>query len=425
MDQSNIDSAPTRLEDKNIFGIVLFVAIGIFATTLPQPQVLGKIPLQNLLKNELHVSRSEMAFFFLVCGLFWYIKPLAGILTDAFPIFGTRRRHYALISAVLAAGSWIALIFAPHKYGALLLAAVIVNLFMVMLSTVVGAVLVEIGHSTGSVGRLTAVRQTVSNVCTLIQGPLGGILATGALAWACGANALLLLPMVPVTYFLLKEQKAAGSRADSISNAKRQLSILSRSSTFWWALVFITLFYFAPGFSTLLYYRQNDVLKLNQPTIGLLTSLGGLGGIIGAVAYGFISRRFSLRALLVFGIITAAVTTFMYLAYDSFTLATVIDFSNGLFFGFAEVAFIDLAARATPKGCEGLGYSLILSFRNFALFGADFLGSKLADEQHWSWASMVILNGVTTGIVIVLLPLIPKATLMSRDQEKMAHVDAA
>ena len=34
----------------------------------------------------------------------------------------------------------------------------------------------------------------------------------------------------------------------------------------------------------------------------------------------------------------------------------------------------------TPKGCEGLGYSLMLSIRNVALFGADIVGSHLADH---------------------------------------------
>ncbi len=425
MDQPVTETPPSRVESKNISLIVLFVALGIFATTLPQPQVLGKIPLQNLLKSELHVSRTEMSGFFLICGLFWYLKPIAGILTDAFPLFKTRRRHYALFSACLAAVSWIGLAFAPHTYSALLIACVVVNLFMVMMSTVVGAVLVEIGQATGSVGRLTAVRQFSSNLAALIQGPLGGWLATGTLALACGVNSAFLLSIVPATYFLLKEKPVASKPIESLMNAKRQIGIVGKSPTFWWALVFITLFYFAPGFSTLLYFRQNDVLKLDQPHIGYLTSIGGLGGILGAVTYGFVARRFTLKTLLIFSVITACLATFLYLGYSGYTQAMVIDFSNGLFFGFAEVSFIDLAARATPVGCEGLGYSLILSFRNLALFGADFLGSLLADQKHWPWESMVVLNGVTTGLVIFLLPFIPKITMASRDRAIMAHADAA
>ena len=47
-----------------------------------------------------------------------------------------------------------------------------------------------------------------------------------------------------------------------------------------------------------------------------------------------------------------AAGTLLFLFYSSWTRAVPIESQNGLFFGFAEVALIDLAARATPKGCE-------------------------------------------------------------------------
>jgi hypothetical protein len=64
--------------------------------------------------------------------------------------------------------------FLPHTYGSLLLGAMVVNLFMVMASTVTGAFLVEAGQRMGATGRLSALRMFVYNFCTLIQGPLGG-----------------------------------------------------------------------------------------------------------------------------------------------------------------------------------------------------------------------------------------------------------
>src|SRR6476646_7536568 len=140
-------SLRTKVESRNLFRLGLIIVFGIFATTLPQPQVLGKLPLQFLLKNEVGVTREQMAAFFFWCGLAWYLKPFAGILTDAFPLFRTRRRHYLLISSVLASASWIGMTFVPHKYGTLLWGALIVNLFMVMASTVTGAFLVEAGQS--------------------------------------------------------------------------------------------------------------------------------------------------------------------------------------------------------------------------------------------------------------------------------------
>src|SRR6202140_434659 len=150
----------TNVDNRNLLPLGLIIVFGIFASTMPQPQALGKLPLQFLLKNEVHVTREQMAAFFFWCGLAWYLKPLAGILTDAFPLFRTRRRHYLLISSVLASASWIGMTFVAHRYGALLWGAMIVNLFMVMASTVIGAFLVEAGQRLGATGRLTALRMS-------------------------------------------------------------------------------------------------------------------------------------------------------------------------------------------------------------------------------------------------------------------------
>ncbi len=79
--------------------------------------------------------------------------------------------------------------FVPHRYGALLWGAMIVNLFMVMASTVIGAFLVEAGQNLCATGRLTALRLSVDNLCGLVVGPLGGLLASVGFIWTTGANA--------------------------------------------------------------------------------------------------------------------------------------------------------------------------------------------------------------------------------------------
>jgi hypothetical protein len=68
----------------------------------------------------LHASKWQHSF----SGTGLYLKPFAGILTDALPFFGTRRRHYLLFSSVLTALSWIGMSFFPHTYGALLCGAI-------------------------------------------------------------------------------------------------------------------------------------------------------------------------------------------------------------------------------------------------------------------------------------------------------------
>jgi Major Facilitator Superfamily len=362
-----------------------------------------------------HVTREQMATFFFWCGLAWYLKPLAGILTDAFPFFGTRRRYYLLFSSVLTAVSWMGMNFLPHDYGSLLFGAMTVNLFMVMSSTVIGAFLVEAGQSMGATGRLTALRMLVMNFCGLIQGPLGGLLSTAGFLWATGSNAALALTIFPIAYIFLKEPRAAESRSSVVfRNASQQLKTILASKNLWMALLFIALFYFSPGFSTPLFYRQTDELHFSKQAIGNLGVFGSAFAILASILYSQLIKRLNIRLMILIGVVTAAAGTLLFLFYSSWTRAVLIESQNGLFFGFAEVALIDLAARATPKGCEGLGYSLILSIRNVALFGADVVGSYLVDHK-WPFSNLVFLNAGTTAIVLVLVPFLPAALMQSKD----------
>ena len=407
-----------KVDDRSLLPLGLIIVFGIFASTMPQPQALGKLPLQFLLKNDVHVTREQMAAFFFWCGLAWYLKPVAGILTDAFPFFGTRRRHYLLFSSVLTALSWIGMNFLPHTYGSLLFGAMVVNLFMVMASTVIGAFLVEAGQRMGATGRLSALRMFVYNFCTLIQGPLGGFLSTLGFLWATGANAVLALTIFPIAYIFLREERVAQDRRGVVlQNASQQLKTILRSKNLWIALLFIALFYFSPGFSTPLFYKQTDEMHFSKQAIGNLGVFSGGFAILAAILYSQLIKRFPIRILILLGIVTAAAGTLLYVFYSSWMRAIFIESQNGLFYGFAEVALIDLAARATPKGCEGLGYSLILSVRNIALFGADVLGSYLTDHQ-WPFTHLVYLNAGTTAVVLLLLPFLPAALMRSKDHSR-------
>ncbi|HEY3780795.1 MAG TPA: MFS transporter [Fimbriimonadaceae bacterium] len=410
-----------EVQDRNLTHLAIIIIFGIFATTMPQPQVLGKLPLQYLLKNDLHVNKTQMASFFFLCGLAWYFKPFAGILTDAFPLFKTRRRHYMMFASLFAMASWVAIIFVPRTYTSLLYTAIVINVFMVLGSTVTGAYLVEAGQAMKATGRLTALRQVVTSFCGLVTGPFGGWLAasaaTGSLIKTGAINGGIVLSLLPVAYLFLRERPVQNSSATVVfTNAGSQLKTIFSSGTLWFALLFIGLYYFSPGFSTPLFYKQTDELKFKPEQIGLLGTYAGAFGIIAAFLYGSLIKKFSIRTMLGAGIFLAGLGTFTYLYYGNYTLARIIESQNGFFGTLAEVALMDLAARATPKGCEGLGYSLILSMRNVALFGADILGSHLSDSK-WPFAWLVFLNAGTTLFVLVFLPFLPRKIMQSRDQD--------
>jgi hypothetical protein len=106
-----------------------------------------------------------------------------------------------------------------------------------------------------------------------------------------------------------------------------------------------------------------------------------------------------------------------YLFYSSVMRARVIEGFNGFGYTLAELALMDLAVRATPAGSEGLGFSLMMSVRNLALFGTDWFGSMLLDKYHLHFNSLVIANSVTTLITVPLVFLLPALIVSHKDAE--------
>jgi MFS family permease len=408
-------TVPPRRPDKALVYAALVVAAGVLATTLAQTQVLARLPLQNLLKNELHVDRSANAAFFFWAGLAWYLKPLAGILTDAFPLFGSRRKSYILVSASLAALAWLALAATRHQYRDLLAVVMVINAFMVVASTAVGGYMVETAHVFSSSGRLTAIRQFVQQASIVVNGPAAGYLAGIAFAWTAAACSGIMLLLVPIAALFLSEQRHRVPTGEVLATAKSQLVNIATARTMWAAAGLMALFYIAPGFATALFYKQQNELHFTTQTQGFLQLISGVCGILAAVGYGILCGRLRLRLLLAGSMLIATAANLGYLYYSSLGRAQTIEGLNGFGYTLAELALMDLAVRSTPAGSEGLGFSIMVSVRNLALFGTDWFGANLLDHYHLSFNSLVIANSATTLVAVPLVFLLPRLIVAGRD----------
>src|SRR6516225_1727105 len=136
---------------------MLIIAAGTISTSLAQPDLLD-LPIRRLLKEELGVSQSQMAMFFGIGALAWYVKPIAGLLVDSIALFGTHRRYYLIISSLTAGALWVLLGMVSHSYPLLLAGVVAMQCMLVIGSTVLGGFLVERGKLLMAEGRLVSCR---------------------------------------------------------------------------------------------------------------------------------------------------------------------------------------------------------------------------------------------------------------------------
>jgi hypothetical protein len=124
-----------------------------------------------------------------------------------------------------------------------------------------------------------------------------------------------------------------------------------------------------------------------------------------------------LRTLLLWCIAFGTAANLGYLFYTSLGHARLIESFNGFGYTLAEVAMMDLAVRATPSGSEGLGFSLMMSVRNFTLFGSDWFGSKLLESYHIPFNTLVLANSVMSALVIPLVLILPAIIIQTKDAQ--------
>src|SRR5205807_9166707 len=78
---------------------------------------LSEIPMRTVLMERMHLGSASAAAFFALTQCTNYIKPIAGVFTDYIPLFGTRRRHYLLISLTACGIMWLVLGVVPKTWG--------------------------------------------------------------------------------------------------------------------------------------------------------------------------------------------------------------------------------------------------------------------------------------------------------------------
>src|SRR5262245_4679532 len=129
---------------------MLLIGAGWLGTNLGY--AISDLPLKFVLLEQLGLSATAVAAFMSLTPSTNYIKAFAGILTDAIPFRGTRRRCYLLLGLTVCGVMWLILPWVPRTYFWLFVTYGSLHIFIVLISTVLGGVMVEGGerfHATG------------------------------------------------------------------------------------------------------------------------------------------------------------------------------------------------------------------------------------------------------------------------------------
>lgn len=394
------------------------------ATYLAQGMVgIAYEPISYLQKEVLALDAARSAAFTLVMTLPFLIKPLLGLLSDAVPLGGLRRRPYVLVSSACASAAWAALALMPgYSYRPVLFLLTAANLGIAFSDVLCDAVMVESGKKTGSTGLFQAAQIGTLYATLLATGLGGGWLAEHASYRAAFALTALFPALIFAASLTLEEAPARSPSSPAGRGAPALWSLL-RSRGFWALAGIILLFNFTPFQGTSMFYFQTDTLGFSKLFIGILTSIGGVCGVAGAAlfwrCYGRtvrlfgVSARLDTAALLRLSVVLGVPLTLLYLAYRNQAAALLLTALAGAAGVFMRLSLMDEAAKRCPAGGEAACFALFMALFNAAAMASNTLGGHLyaalapVSGSRSAMSSLVLIGALASLAAFALSRILP------------------
>ena len=366
---------------------------------------LPDLSLQFLLKDKFRFSPADVATFFTIATIPWYIKPVYGLLSDFLPIGGYRRKSYFILAMLVAIGAGLSLgNSAMGTYQLTLALFTLMALGFAFADVLADALMVENGQLLGITGPLQAVQWGSISVALVVVGVAGGYLAEHTPLHI----AFRLTAIFPAVTFLMVfwavREAPRGSDPEVFRRTWQSVRSGIGSTRLWVVAGFIFFFNFSPSFGPALVFYMTDHLKFSKVFIGSLDSISAASGIVGAALYFLYGKSFPLRRIISWSIGFGVAGTLAYLGLVGHLSAVLIYLAFGSVSLIAQLAFLDLAARACPKEAEGTFFALLMSIFNLGVKGSAIVGGWLYTTVGYNW--LVLISATFTAAAWLLLPLV-------------------
>jgi len=351
------------------------------------------------------LSPSQVANFFLLSTIPWFIKPVYGLISDFVPLFGRRRKSYFLLTCLLATLSGICLaVMREHTFWWMAALFTVMGFGLAFTDVLTDAVMVESGRPLGLTGAFQAVQWACITGSAVLIGVVGGHLAeTRELNLAFGIAAGFPLVSFAMALFFVHEAPAPRDVAAFRATASSIREALTHRDL-WMVAGFLFFYKFSPSFGPAFLYYQTDELGFSQHFIGLLGSLNSAASVVGALVYAPLSRRMPLRRLLNWSIGVGVAGTLCYLVYRGRLSAIAIDTIFGGVGMIMQLAFLDLAAKACPRRVEATFFALLMSVYNAGAQLSENVGARL--YESYGYTPLVWISAAMTALAWVLVPLL-------------------
>ena len=388
-----------------------------------------------LYKEVMHLTPGDIGTLGILINIPAYLQPFLGAGSDLFPLFGSHRRSYYLVSILVRAGAyWGLACLSQYHYATVVCLMLVFASGGVLSSVIINAVMVAVGNRTRRLGQLQSLIVFVPAVLSLLYTARlsGYVTQNWSYHHAFGLAAVLMLLHLPLV-LLIDEKPAApageqqeGDRPAERREARREerarsaaaLRDATRSPGLWAIIGFVFYLILTPGINNAQIYYMTDVLHFSKQLIGSLGAYSSAGSIVAMGLFAASSRRLPVRSLVWCAWGMDCIGYPIWVLLHSPDSAKVIYFLTACTGVWYSLCLSTLAARACPPGVEGTVYGLIMSAIAVAGVLSDKIGGNMYDyfgplntAHHWTithgWDYSLWVGLAFTLVGFVFIPFLP------------------
>ncbi|WP_164702029.1 MFS transporter [Modestobacter sp. KNN46-3] len=234
--------------------------------------------------------------------------------------------------------------------------------------------------------------------------PLGAALFTVGAAWALGVQAVLVaLGAVLITRVVLPARgRVEGQRTAMRHDIAEGLRWVRHHAAVRTLVLTITIFNvtFGAAWSVLVLYATERI-GLGEIGFGLVTTVGAVGGIVGGLTYGWITRRVSLGDLMRIGLVVETLTHLALALTSSPWVALPVFFVFGAHAFIWGTTSVAVRQRAVPQALQGR----VGSVNVVGVYGGLVVGSGIGGvlAQHWGVTAPFWFAFAGSAVFVVLI----------------------
>lgn len=408
---------------------------------------ISQLAVSFFLKDDLGLSPAEVASMVGITMLPWTVKPLYGLISDGFPVFGYRRRPYLLLSSVLGIFAWASMaLWVSTPFWAIAMIAV-GSLSLAFSDAIIDALIVQRARleTDGDAGSLQSFSWMASSVGAIASAYLSGyFLEHFGARFVFEVTAILPL-LVGIAAFAIADPRMSTvyTAAPNVSTNNLEPATLSRNSQRWMSLkfnllqlrqaltnkaiwlpaAFLFLWQATPSADTAFFYFTTNELKFNPEFLGTIRFFASWAGLLGVWLFQRFFKTVPTRKIFFW---TTIISTL--LGLTSLLLVTHVNRLLGIddrWFSLGDsliltvagrIAFMPvlvLAARICPEGIEATLFAVLMSVINISALCSFQLGAGLTHllgitESNFNnlWLLVLIAN-ISSLLPLPLLSWLP------------------